>query len=251
VITIGRHSAQARTSYGKACTSGRFQSCATTPPDHRRFGTAIAVGSQTTPRCIRWAIQWAHRLVKENDKYLLLDQFSNPANPEAEYQTTGLQILRDVPEITHFVASMGTGGTLMELHRYFEEHKPDVSIIGLEPVAGSKIQDLCNMADYVPPIYQEELLDNKFIFDAEEALRVARELARVEGNFVGISSGAARWGGREMAKRIRECSIVVILPDGGEKYMSTPLFDLHLGSLFSTKSCGALRSVNCFGPHRL
>jgi cysteine synthase len=179
-----------------------------------------------------WAIQVAHRLVEENDQYLMLDQFGNPANPEAHYQTTGPEILRDVPEITHFVAGMGTGGTLMGVHRYFEEHKPDVSIVGLEPVAGSKIQGLRNMADYVPSIYQEELLDDKLMLDDAEAFRVARELARIEGLFVGISSGAAMWGALEIARRIREGAIVVIFPDGGEKYMSTPLFDLPVGSLF-------------------
>ena len=179
-----------------------------------------------------WAIQVAHRLVKEDDRYLMLDQFGNPANPEAHYQTTGPEILRDVPEITHFVAGMGTGGTLMGVHRYFEEHKPDVAIIGLEPVASSKIQGLRNMADYVPPIYQEELLDDKLMLDDEEAFRVARELSRVEGLFVGISSGAAMWGAMQIARRIREGTIVVIFPDGGEKYMSTPLFDLPVGSLF-------------------
>jgi cysteine synthase len=179
-----------------------------------------------------WAIQVAHNLVKENDQYLILDQFANPANPEAHYQTTAPEILRDVPEITHFVAGMGTGGTLMGVHKYFEEHKPEVAIVGLEPVAGSKIQGLRNMADYVPPIYQEKLLDEKLMLDDQEAFLVARELSRVEGLFVGISSGAAMWGAIEIAKRIRDGTIVVIFPDGGEKYMSTPLFDLPVGSLF-------------------
>jgi cysteine synthase len=179
-----------------------------------------------------WAIQVAHRLVKENDRYLMLDQFGNPANPEAHYQTTGPEILRDVPEITHFVAGMGTGGTLMGVRRYFRERERQVAIIGLEPMAGSKIQGLRNMAEYVPPIYHEDLLDDKLMLDDEEAFRVARELSRVEGLFAGISSGAAMWGAMQIAKRIKEGTIVVILPDGGEKYMSTPLFDLPVGSLF-------------------
>ena len=178
-----------------------------------------------------WAIQVAHRLLKEDERYVMLDQFSNSANPEAHYETTGPEILRDVPEITHFVAGMGTGGTLMGVKRFFQDHRPDVQVIGLEPFSGSAIQGLRNMADYVPPIYREELLDDKLVLDDEEAFRTARALARVEGLFVGISSGAAMWGAMELAKRIKQGTIVVIFPDGGAKYMSTPLFDLSVGSL--------------------
>ncbi len=178
-----------------------------------------------------WAIEVAHRLVKEDDRYLMLDQFNNPANPQVHYETTGPELLRDVPEITHFVAGMGTGGTLMGVHRYMREHKPDVAIVGLEPAAGSKIQGLRNMADYVPSIYHEELLDDKIMLDDDEAFRVARELARVEGLFMGISSGAAMWGAMKVARRVREGVLAVIFPDGGEKYMTTPLFDLPIGSI--------------------
>lgn len=184
------------------------------------------------PKGTNWAIEVAHRLVKQDERYLMLDQFGNPANPESHYRTTGPEILRDVPEVTHFVAGMGTGGTLMGVHKYMQEHKPDVRIIGLEPMKGSKIQGLRNMADYVPPIYQEALLDDKLMLDDDEAFRVARDLARAEGLFVGISSGAAMWGAMRIASRISNGTIVVIFPDGGEKYMTTPLFDLPVGSIF-------------------
>src|SRR5512135_891800 len=89
-----------------------------------------------------WAIEVAQRLVKENERYIMLDQFNSPANPQAHYETTGPEVLRDVPEITHFIAGMGTGGTLMGVLQYLRELKPDVEIVGLEPVAGSKIQGL-------------------------------------------------------------------------------------------------------------
>jgi cysteine synthase len=178
-----------------------------------------------------WAIEVAHRLLEENVRYLMLDQFNNPANPQAHYETTGPEVLRDVPEITHFIAGMGTGGTLMGVHQFMREHKPGVAIIGLEPVAGSKIQGLRNMAEYVPNIYHEELLDDKIMLDDAEAFRVAQELARVEGLFVGISSGAAMWGALQVARQLDEGTIVVIFPDGGEKYMTTPLFDLPIGSI--------------------
>jgi cysteine synthase len=178
-----------------------------------------------------WAIEVAHRLADEDDRYLMLDQFNNPANPQVHYETTGPEVLRDVPEITHFIAGMGTGGTLMGVHRYFQEHKPEVAIIGLEPAAGSKIQGLRNMADYVPSIYHEELLDDRIMLDDAEAVRLARELARKEGLFVGISSGAAMWGAMKVAAQIREGTLVVIFPDGGEKYLTTPLFDLPVDSI--------------------
>ncbi|TES89051.1 MAG: cysteine synthase family protein [Anaerolineales bacterium] len=178
-----------------------------------------------------WAIEVAHRLHKEHDRYLMLDQFNNPANPQVHYETTAPEILHDVPQITHFVAGMGTGGTLMGVHRYMQEHKPDVAIVGLEPVAGSKIQGLRNMEVYVPSIYHEELLDDKIILNDPSAFEVARDLAKIEGLFVGISSGAAMWGAMGLAERIKEGTIVVIFPDGGEKYMTTPLFDLPLESM--------------------
>jgi cysteinyl-tRNA synthetase len=178
-----------------------------------------------------WAIEVASRLAREDDRYLMLDQFNNHANPEAHYLTTAPEILKDVPEVTHFVAGMGTGGTLMGVARYMREHKPEVAIVGLEPVAGSAIQGLRNMAAYVPSIYQESFLDEKIRLDDEEAFRVARELARAEGLFVGISSGAALWGAMQLAQRIRTGTIVVLFPDGGEKYLSTPLFDLPVASI--------------------
>jgi cysteinyl-tRNA synthetase len=179
-----------------------------------------------------WAIEVASRLAREDDRYLMLDQFNNHANPEAHYLTTAPEILKDVPEVTHFVAGMGTGGTLMGVARYMRDHKSEVAIVGLEPVASSAIQGLRNMAAYVPSIYQESFLDEKIMLDDEEAFRVARELARAEGLFVGISSGAALWGAMKLAERIRTGTIVVLFPDGGEKYLSTRLFDLPVASIF-------------------
>lgn len=178
-----------------------------------------------------WSIQVAHRLVEENDRYLMLDQFNNPANPRAHYETTGPEILGELPEITHFVAGMGTGGTLMGVQRYLSERKPEVKIIGVEPMPNSKIQGLRNMADYVPSIYHQDRLDETISLEDEMAFQVARELARVEGIFAGISSGAAMWGAMHVAKRIEKGAIAVIFPDGGERYLSTPLFDLPVNSM--------------------
>jgi cysteine synthase len=201
--------------------------------ERRKMMAAFGAGFILTDgvKGTNWAIEVAHRLVEEDECYLMLDQFNNPANPQVHYETTGPEVLRDVPEITHFIAGMGTGGTLMGVHRYMREQKPEVAIIGLEPVAGSKIQGLRNMADYVPSIYHEELLDERIMLDDEEAVRVARELARAEGLFMGISSGAAMWGTMKVADQISEGTLVVVFPDGGEKYLTTPLFDLPVGSI--------------------
>ncbi len=200
-----------------------------------RRKTMAAFGAQFIltqgPRGTNWAIEVAHRLIKEDGRYLMLDQFNNPANVEAHYETTGPEILAAVPEIDVFVAGMGTGGTLMGVGRYLREKKPGVKIVGLEPYAGSKIQGLRNMADYVPSIYHEDQLDDKYMVQDADAFRVARDLALREGIFAGISSGAALWGAVEVAKKMDHGTIVTVFPDRGDRYMTTPLFDLPINSL--------------------
>ncbi|MCL4487359.1 MAG: cysteine synthase family protein [Chloroflexi bacterium] len=200
-----------------------------------RRKTMAAFGAQFIltqgPKGTNWAIEVAHRLIKEDGRYLMLDQFNNPANVEAHYETTGPEILAAVPEIDVFVAGMGTGGTLMGVGRYLREKKPGVKIIGLEPYAGSKIQGLRNMADYVPSIYHEDQLDDKYMVQDADAFRVARDLALREGIFAGISSGAALWGAVEVAKKMDHGTIVTVFPDRGDRYMTTPLFDLPINSL--------------------
>jgi cysteine synthase len=187
----------------------------------------VTEGSKGT----NWAIEKAYEMAAENPQYLLLDQFNNPANTEAHYTTTGPEILRDVPEITHFVGGMGTGGTLMGVHQYMKEHKPEVKIIGLEPMIGTKIQGLRKMEGFIPGIYHEDRLDEKIALDDEEALRVTRELGTREGIFAGISSGAAMWGAMQVAAQLDEGTIMVVLPDYGERYLSSPLFHVEVGSI--------------------
>ncbi len=200
-----------------------------------RRKTMAAFGAQFIltqgPKGTNWEIVFAHRLLKDDARYLMLDQFNNPANVEAHYETTGPEILKAVPEIDVFVAGMGTGGTLMGVGRYLHEKKPNVKIIGLEPLKGSKIQGLRNMADYVPSIYQEDKLDDKYMLEDADAFRVARDLAVREGLFVGISSGAAMWGAMRVAEKMDRGTIVTVFPDRGDRYMTTPLFDLPINSL--------------------
>ena len=170
------------------------------------------------------AIEVARQMVKENSNYLMLDQFTNPANVRAHYETTGAEIVRDLPDITAFVAGMGTGGTLMGVTRCLKEHNPSIQVVGLEPAPVSGIQGLRNMEAYNPPIFDASRLDLCLRVPDQPSLDLARELYVREGISVGISSGAALWGALEHAKNIEAGSIVMIFPDRGDKYMSTELF---------------------------
>ncbi|HEY5267278.1 MAG TPA: cysteine synthase family protein [Acidimicrobiales bacterium] len=174
------------------------------------------------------AVRLAQRLSSENPSWVFLYQYANPANPEAHYRTTGPEIVADVPEITHFVAGLGTSGTLMGVGRYLKEHKPDVQIWAIEPPSGEMVDGLRNLDDgYVPPIFTdnhgEQLLDRKVIVRARESIEWTRRMTEV-GLFVGISAGAAMAGAVKCALSIDEgqpATIVVIVADDGWKYLST------------------------------
>lgn len=173
-----------------------------------------------------YAIEVANDMVKNNpEKYLMLDQFNNMANVLAHYRTTGKEIIKQVPFVTHFVAGMGTGGTLMGVGRRLKEYNNTIQIIGVEPLAGSTIQGLRNMKAYTPSIYNESKLDQKMMIDVDAiAFDLARDLFKKEGISVGISSGAALWGAMEVAKTLKQGTIVTIFPDRGDRYASTKLF---------------------------
>lgn len=177
-------------------------------------------------RGTNYAIEVAARMKKEEpDRYITLDQFSNMANVQAHYEHTGAEIIRDVPEITHFVAGMGTGGTLMGAGRRLKEFNPHIQVIGVEPRHLSKIQGLRHMEEFTPPIYHENQLDRKLsIVDDQIAFDLAAELFRTEGICAGMSCGAALWGALEVQKEIDEGIIVTVFPDRGERYLSSPLF---------------------------
>jgi cysteine synthase len=170
------------------------------------------------------AIEVAGDMAARDDRYLMLDQFSNPANVRAHYETTGAEIVRELPQITAFVAGMGTGGTLMGVARRLKEHNPSITVVGLEPSPDSGIQGLRNMEAYNPPIFDAGKLDLCLRLPDEPSFRLARELYVREGVSVGISSGAALWGALEYARNIDAGVIVMIFPDRGDKYLSTDLF---------------------------
>ncbi len=173
------------------------------------------------------AIRLAHRILEENpDEYYMPNQYANPDNVRAHYEMTGPEILAQTGgEIDCFVAGMGTSGTLMGNARFFHEKAPGVRVVGVEPRLGHKVQGLKNMREaIVPAIYHEESLDAKLTVEDEDAFETARQLATVEGLFVGMSSGAAVAGAIEVARQMDSGTIVVILPDRGDRYLSTTLF---------------------------
>ena len=173
------------------------------------------------------AIRHAHGLISESpDKYYMLNQYDNEANVLAHLETTGPEIYRQSDgEVDYFVAGMGTSGTLMGVGRYLKSVKPSVNIVGVEPVAGHTIQGLKNMTEsMVPGIYHPEELDLKQMVTDCEAFETTRRLATKEGLFVGTSGGAAVAVAIRLAKVIDRGTIVVILPDRGDRYLSTMQF---------------------------
>ncbi|MEW6666479.1 MAG: cysteine--tRNA ligase [Thermodesulfobacteriota bacterium] len=173
------------------------------------------------------AIEYVYNLQREEpDKYWLADQFNNEGNWLSHYYGTAMEIWEQTGgAIDAVVATMGTTGTLMGLSRRFKELKPEVRIVGIEPYLGHKIQGLKNMKEsYRPGIYDKKRADRILNIDDEEAYETARALAKKEGIFAGMSSGAAMAGALRLAAEMEEGRIVVILPDGGERYLSTQLF---------------------------
>jgi cysteine synthase B len=174
------------------------------------------------------AVRLAQSLSAANPQWVFLYQYANPANPQAHYESTGPEILADVPEITHLVAGLGTSGTLMGVGRFLKDHKPDVQIWAVEPPSGEMVDGLRSLDDgYVPPIFSdnhgEELLDRKVIVRARESIEWTRRMTDV-GLFVGLSSGAAIAGAIKCALTIDDsqtATIVTIIADDGWKYLST------------------------------
>jgi cysteine synthase B len=154
------------------------------------------------------------------------NQFENEYNTISHYETTGPEIFTQTKgEIDVLVAGLGTTGTIMGTGRYLKEKKPSVKIVAVEPTVGHTIQGLKNMQEaIVPRIYHPEALDEKFIIEDEEAFETARKLSTLEGLFSGMSSGAAMAGALRVAGDMKSGTIVVILPDRGDRYLSTTLF---------------------------
>ena len=179
------------------------------------------------------AVRRAEKLASENPEWCFLHQYQNDANPQAHYESTGPEILRDVPEVTHFVAGLGTSGTLMGVGRYLKEHKPDVKIVAVEPPLGERVEGLRNLDEgYIPPIFENwhgiDVLDRKRVVRPRESIEMTRRLVRECGIFAGISSGASLAGAIKVASEIDEGTILFIVCDGGWKYLSTGAYTADL-----------------------
>jgi cysteine synthase B len=168
------------------------------------------------------AIRMAEKIAADDPSYVFLFQYGNPANPLAHYEGTGPEILRDCPDVDVFVAGLGTSGTLMGVGKYLKQRQPHVRVIAVEPPAGELVQGLRNLDDgFVPPIFDPEVLDRKLIVRPRESVEWTRRLLEECGVFAGISSGAAMAGAVKAAEQMDAGTIVVLLPDGGWKYLSS------------------------------
>ena len=181
------------------------------------------------------AVRRAEEMAAAHPEWCFLYQYGNDANPLAHYEGTGPEIWRDCPEITHFVAGLGTSGTLMGTGRYLKEQNPNIKVIAIEPPLGERVEGLRNIEDgYIPPVFEQwygfDLLDRKRVVRPRESLDWTRRLVNECGVFAGISSGAAMAGAAKVATEIDEGVIVFIVSDGGWKYLSTGAYTDDLDS---------------------
>jgi [CysO sulfur-carrier protein]-thiocarboxylate-dependent cysteine synthase len=168
------------------------------------------------------AIRLSEQIASEQPELVRLFQYGNPANPLAHYEGTGPEIWADCPEVDVFVAGLGTSGTLMGVGRFLKEQNPSVQIVAVEPPSGELVQGLRNLDDgFVPPIFDRDVLDRKFIVRPRESIEWLRRLLDECQVFAGISSGAAVAGAAKVAAEMAEGTIVTLLPDGGWKYLSS------------------------------
>ena len=178
------------------------------------------------------AVRMAQGLADEHPDWVFLYQYANEANPKAHYRTTGPEIWADVPEITHFVAGLGTSGTLMGVGTFLKEQNPAIKVLAVEPPTGEQVEGLRSLEDgYIPPVFDKwggyDLLDGKSIVRPRESLEYTRALAGI-GVFSGISAGAALAGACKVAAKIESGTIVFIVCDYGWKYLSTGAWTLDL-----------------------
>ena len=172
------------------------------------------------------AVAMAKQLAKQHPDWVMLYQYGNPANALAHYETTGPEILRDMPTITHFVAGLGTTGTLMGTGRFLREHVPGVQIVAAEPRYGELVYGLRNVDEgFVPELYDPSVLTSRYSVGARDAVRRTRQLVEAEGIFAGISTGAILHAALGVAEKAagagQQADVVLLVADGGWKYLST------------------------------
>ncbi len=182
------------------------------------------------------SVELALEMGAKDPKYFMPFQYANPANPNAHYTTTGPEIYRDLPDISAFVAGLGTGGTLMGMSRFLKEQNPDIQIVAVEPMMGEVVQGLRNLeGGYVPPIIDLTRLDRKLVVTNAQSVLSQRVLLERTGIFAGVSCGAAVYGAMRVAKEWgaagKSGKVVVLLAEGGWKYLSAGLFTKDMDSL--------------------
>jgi cysteine synthase B len=190
----------------------------------RAFGADVvyAKGARSTNDAIFMA---QRMLAEEPDRYYMPYQYGNEANPRAHYETTAVEILRDLPQVDAFVAGLGTGGTLTGVGRRLKEQNPDVKVIAAVPHPGDLVQGLRSLEEgFIPPILDESVLDGRIVVDSRSSFAAVKELMDNEGIFAGISSGAVLRTAQRVAARMERGNVVALLADGGWKYLSTSLW---------------------------
>jgi cysteine synthase len=172
------------------------------------------------------AIKVAEELAKDK-KYTMLNQYENPANPLAHYKTTAREIIDDLPDLTTFVAGLGTGGTLAGAGKRLLEHNPDIQIVAAEPMPGDAVQGLRSLEEgYIPPVYDPSVLTRKLLISSRDSIFYTRLLLKKEALFVGVSAGSNLAAALRVADPKTNNKIVFIVPDGGARYLSTGIFDV-------------------------
>lgn len=178
------------------------------------------------------AVRKAQELAQQNEQYVMLYQYGNAANPRAHYEGTAAEIIRDLPDIDVFVAGLGTGGTLTGSARRLKEYNAAIRVVAAEPMQGEGVQGLRSLEDgFIPPVLDQSVLDAKILVKGIDAIRRTRQLKDQEGIFAGPSCGAALHAALRVASTIEHGKIVVLLADGGWKYLSEDLWTRELGNL--------------------
>lgn len=178
------------------------------------------------------AVRTALELARQDTRYVILYQYGNLANPRAHYEGTAVEIIKDLPDLDVFVAGLGTGGTLTGNARRLKEYNPAIKVVAAEPMQGEGVQGLRSLEDgFVPPVLNQSLLDGKILVSSTDAIRRTRQLKDQEGIFAGPSCGASLHAALRVATTLEQGKIVVILADGGWKYLSEDLWTRELDQL--------------------
>jgi [CysO sulfur-carrier protein]-thiocarboxylate-dependent cysteine synthase len=189
----------------------------------RAFGAEIIFSPG--PEGTNGSVKMAERVAAEHPEWFMPFQYENLDNPRAHYETTGPEIIADLPELDVFVAGLGTGGTLTGVGRRLKEHNPAIRVVAAAPHPGDLVAGLRSLEEgYIPPVFDETVLDGRIVVDSQTSFQVTKDLTRQAGIFAGISGGAVVRAAQRAAERLEAGNVVCLLADGGWKYLSTGLW---------------------------